>query len=333
MSQVVLSQNEIDSLLEAMDSGELDEEIIEDVDTPRVKPYDFRRPVRLSKEYLSTITMVLEDFAKLSVNLLSTKLRRHVTMDIISIEQVSFDEFIHSVPRFTLLTTLTSSNKNGVQIIEVSPQASMQMVEILCGVDDSHSNFKQDNKESFTDIELSILEEMVNTFSYAFKSAWQDLDSFETQVESIDTNPQLLQTMSPNEPVVLATFRMKLDGHDSFVNMCLPYVFFEDILDQLSFRNWFHEGKDADDSDHDKFAQVLQPVSVDLEVLLGEAEMSVQSFLDMEEGDIVPLEKPASKPLTMLVAGEPYFHVKPGVLKNRMAVEVLEFIEGESRYE
>lgn len=333
MSQAVLSQNEIDSLLKAMSSGEIDDEIIEESDQPRVRPYDFRRPVRLSKEYLSTITMVLEDFAKISVNLLSTKLRRQVTMDMVSIEQVSFDEFIHSVPRFTLLSTMTSENKSGVQIIEVNPQVSMQMIEILCGYDDSNSAFKALEKDSFTDIELSILEDIMGTFSYSFQSAWSELDKFETTLETVETNPQMLQSMSPNEPVVLTTFRLTLDEEDSFVNVCLPYVFFEDILDQLSFRNWFHEGKEADGSDSEQFARALQPVTVDLKVLLGESAMSIQNFLDMEEGDIVQLDNKSSKPLTMLIGGKPYFNVKPGTLKDKMAVEVLEFVEGESRYE
>lgn len=333
MSQAVLSQSEIDSLLAAMDSGNIDEDIIEESETTRVKPYDFRRPVRLSKEYLSTITMVLEDFAKISVNLLATKLRRQVSMEMVSIEQVSFDEFIHSIPRFTLLSTLTSTDKSGIQIVEINPTVSMQMVEILCGYDESDAVFEQSGKESFTDIELSILEEMIGTFSYSFESAWKEIDDFETKVETIETNPQLLQSMSPNEPVVLATFRMKLDGHDSFVNVCLPYVFFEDMLDQLSFRNWFHSGKEVDESDHKRFVNALQPVDVDLEVLLGKSIMSIQDFLDMEEGDIIQLDNSASKPLQMLVGGKPYFHVKPGVLKDKMAIEVLEFIEGESRYE
>lgn len=333
MSQAVLSQNEIDSLLKAMSSGKIDDEIIEEPDQPRVRPYDFRRPVRLSKEYLSTITMVLEDFAKISVNLLSTKLRRQVTMDMVSIEQVSFDEFIHSVPRFTLLSTMTSENKNGVQIIEVNPQVSMQMIEILCGYDESNSTFENQEKENFTDIELSILEDIMGTFSYSFESAWSELDKFETNLETIETNPQMLQSMSPNEPVVLATFRMTLDEEDSFVNICLPYVFFEDILDQLSFRNWFHEGKEADGSDSEQFARALQPVTVDLEVLLGESAMSIQNFLDMEEGDIVQLDNKSSKPLTMLIGGKPYFNVKPGTLKDKLAIEVLEFVEGESGYE
>jgi len=329
VSQVVLSQTEIDNLLEAMDNGEIDEEILEDSTQPKVKPYDFRRPVRLSKEYLSTISMVLEDFAKISVNQLSTKLRRQVSMSIMSIEQVSFDEFIHSVPKFTLLGTMTSEPQNGVQIIEVNPSISMQMVEMLFGHDEAGPYIENTNKDEFTDIELAVLEEVLDLFAFSFNSVWQDIVEMDTKVESIDTSPQLLQSMSPNEPVVLATFSISLNGNNTFVNLCIPYIFFEDILDKLSFRNWFHEGKEAGESDYEKFSKKLQPVPVELKTLLGKAEISIADFLNMEEGDIIQLNEKTSKPLTMLVAGNPYFRVKPGIVEDRLAVEVLQFIEGE----
>lgn len=329
MEQAVLSQTEIDSLLEAMDSGDLDEEILESPKQPKVKPYDFRRPVRLSKEYLSTISMVLEDFAKITVNQLSTKLRQQVQMQMVSIEQISFDEFIHSVPRFTLLGTLTSRPQNGIQIIEINPSISMQIIETLFGYDEAGLFVEDNEKNSFTDIELAVLEEIVDIFAFSFKTVWQDILEIDTQVESIETNPQLLQSMSPNEPVVLATFAISLNGNNTFVNVCVPYLFFEDILDKLSFRNWFHEGKEAGEADHEKFAKNLQPVPVELKTDLGEAEISIADFSDMEEGDIIQLDKKTSKPLTMSVANKPYFHVKPGIVEDRMAVEVLQFNGGE----
>src|SRR5690625_3958226 len=312
-----------------MDNGEIDEEILEDSTQPKVKPYDFRRPVRLSKEYLSTISMVLEDFAKISVNQLSTKLRRQVNMKMVSIEQVSFDEFVHSVPKFTLLGSLSSEPQNGIQIIEVNPSISMQMVEILFGYDEPGTYKEDTDKDEFTDIELAVLEEIIDMFVFSFKSVWQDITKMDTKVESIDTNPQLLQSMSPNEPVVLATFSISLNGNNTFVNLCIPYIFFEDILDKLSFRNWFHEGKEAGESDHEKFSKRLQPVPVELETLLGKAEISIADFLNMEEGDIIQLNEKTSKTLTMLVAGNPYFRVKPGIVEDSLAVEVLQFIEGE----
>lgn len=329
MNPAVLSQTEIDSLLEALDSGEIDEEILDNPKQAKVKPYDFRRPVRLSKEYLSTISMVLEDFAKIAVNQLSTKLRQQVNMKMVSIEQISFDEFVHSVPKFTLLGTMTSAPQNGVQIIEINPSISMQMVEYLCGFEEASRFVENTDKDSFTDIELAILDDVVDVFALSFRSVWQDIIEMNTQVETIDTNPQLLQSMSPNEPVVLATFSISLGGNDTFVNLCIPYIFFEDILDKLSFRNWFHEGKEADESDHQKFAENIQPVPVQLETFLGEAEISIADFLDMEEGDIIQLNKKTSKSLTMSVEGTPYFQVKPGIIEGRFGVEVLQFIGGE----
>src|SRR5690606_21665634 len=129
-SQQVLSQQEIDALLVAMDSGEIEAEVdVEEKGSSKVKPYDFRRPVRLSKEYLSTITMVFEDFSKLASNLLSTQLRRPVETKIAAIEQVSFDEFVHSVPSFTLMGVFQSKPLNGLQILEINPQFSLQMIE------------------------------------------------------------------------------------------------------------------------------------------------------------------------------------------------------------
>lgn len=330
MKQSVLSQSEIDSLLEAMSSGEINDEILDNQIQTKIKPYDFRRPVRLSKEYLSTISMVLEDFAKISVNQLTTKLRRQVDMNMVSIEQVSFDEFVHSVPKFTLLSTLTSEPQNGVQILEVNSSICIQMIEILCGQEDNDLFTENRDKNSFTEIELAILDDVVGVFSNSFKTVWKDIRDLNTKVDSMITNPQLLQSMSPNEPVVLATFSISLSGNTTFVNLCIPYVFFEDILDKLSFRNWFHEGKEADETDHKQFTSNLQPVPVELVTLLGQSEISIEDFLDMDQGDIIQLNNKTTQPLTMYVEDKPYFKVKPGFVEDNLAVEVIQFIGGET---
>lgn len=330
MEQAVLSQSEIDSLLEAMSSGEINDEILDDQLQTKIKPYDFRRPVRLSKEYLSTISMVLEDFAKISVNQLTTKLRRQVDMNMVSIEQISFDEFVHSVPKFTLLSTLTSEPQNGVQILEVNSSICIQMIEILCGQEDNDYFKENTKKNNFTEIEFAILDDVISVFSNAFKNVWQEIRNLNTEIDSMMTNPQLLQSMSPNEPVVLATFSISLSGNTTFVNLCIPYVFFEDILDKLSFRNWFHEGKEADETDHKQFTNNLQPVPVELMTLLGQSEIAIEDFLDMDEGDIIQLNNKTTEPLTMYVENKPYFKVKPGFVEKNLAVEVLQFIGGET---
>ena len=331
MSQQVLSQKEIDALLHAMDSGELDtEEIEEETNTTKIKSYDFRRPVRLSKEYLSTITMVFEDYAKLVSNLLSTQLRKPVEAKIAAIEQVSFDEFVHSVPRFTLMGVFESSPLKGLQIIEINPQFSLQMIELLCGFNDISSEAALKKKSSFTDIEMSLLEDILNQLLRSFKVAWQDIKDIDVSLVDTETKPQLLQTMSPNEPVVLLTLALTIENQRTFINMCIPYLFFEDILDKLSFKNWFHSGKEVDASERGQLASNLDKVPVDIEVILGESQMDVSDFLGMEVGDIIQMDDKTTKPLTMYVESKPYFKVKPGRTENRLAVEILTFTGGES---
>lgn len=329
MSQQVLSQQEIDALLVAMDSGEIDtEELSDDAAGPKVKSYDFKRPVRLSKEYLSTISMVFDDFAKLISNQLSTRLKRPVGVKTAAIEQVSFDEFIHSVPSFTLMNVFQSAPLNGLQILEVNPQFSLQMVELLCGYTEVTNDTIPDKSE-FTDIELAILEDVTDTMLRAFESAWQDIKPITVTSEGTETNPQLLQTMSPNEPVVMVTFAVTLEGQQTFINMCVPYISFEDILDKLSFNNWFHSGKEVDASERGQLAGSLNRVPVSIEVKLGESQMNVSDFLEMGEGDIIQLDEKANKPLTLCVEDTPYFKVKPGRVRNKLAVEILKFTGGE----
>lgn len=331
MSQQVLSQQEIDALLGAIDSGEIDtEQMVEELDSPKVKPYDFRRPVRLSKEYLSTITMIFEDFAKLAVNLLSTQLRKPVDIKIAAIEQVSFDEFVHSVPSFTLMGIFQSRPLNGMQIIEINPQFSLQMIELLCGYNEVTEESSVSEKTSFTDIERAILEDITKSFLRSFETAWKEITEISVELEYTETNPQLLQTMSPNEPVLLVTFSVGLDQQRTFINMCVPYIFFEEILDKLSFKNWFHSGKEFDSSERGQLSKNLDHVPLNLEVLLGESQMTISDFLEMEEGDIIQLNDKTSKPLTMYIEDRPYYKVKPGMIEDNLAVEVLKFMGGES---
>lgn len=119
----VLSQQEIDMLLSAMNNGEIIEEVVEEKADEQIKAkkYDFRRPIKLSKEYINTLHMIFEDYAKMASTALSTKLRTNAMMQVAAIEQISYDEFIHSIPKFTLLGVMQSKPMNGLQILEINP--------------------------------------------------------------------------------------------------------------------------------------------------------------------------------------------------------------------
>ncbi|MHC5269570.1 flagellar motor switch protein FliM [Enterococcus sp. LJL98] len=330
----VLSQQEIDRLLNAMNSGEIDEEVaVEDNEGSKIKNYDFRRPTKLSKEYINTLHMIFEDFSKMGSGVLSTQLRTNVQMQLVAIEQISYDEFIHSIPKFTLLGLFRSQPLNGIQMLEMNPQLCMLLVELLCGGLDIRQARKVEEdfseKKSFTDIELAVLEAVVENLTEVYQHVWKDITELNTVVDGLDTNPQLLQNMSPNEPVVLATFTVKILEITTFVNLCIPYVFFEGIIDKLSFRNWFDTNKTTNNEDTDEIQKSIKSVYLDLEVFLGSAQMSLSDFLHLAPGDVVKLDRKTTEPLVTYIEGKPFYRVKPGRKDSHLAVELIDKIEGD----
>ena len=329
----VLSQQEIDKLLNAMNNGEIDQEDIQEAtDTSKIRDYDFRRPTKLSKEYTNTLHMLFEDFAKVSGNILSTQLRTNVNMQLASIEQISYDEFTHSIPRVTLLGLIHSNPLKGTQMIEMNPQLCDLLIDVMCGgleVRSKGTGADTMDKESFTEIELSILEEIMHQFGENFKNIWQDIVELDTVFDGVDTNPQLLQNMSPNEPVILITITVKIFELSSFINICIPYVFFEGIADKLSFRSWFDSSEDVDENATQELKRNLNGVDLTLEAILGEAEMDVADFLELEVGDVIKLDRKTTATLDTYIEGRAYYQVKPGIQNGQFAVELLEKSEGD----
>lgn len=327
----VLSQQEIDTLLSAMSNGDIDEELlIEEKKVPQAKSYDFRRPTKLSKEYINTLFMIFEDFSKFAGNHLSTQIRTNVNLKLASIEQISYDEFIHSIPKFTLLGLFHSNPLNGSQMIEINPQLCMLIVELLCGASEAQITKGEElSKKSFTDIEMAILEEVFKTFVTAFENAWQDITTIESQLDSLDTNPQLLQNMSPNEPVVLITFTVTIFKQNMFINLCVPYVFFEGIVDKLSFRNWFDADKGFNEADNDQLKKNIETVTLKMETVLGETTMTLADFAQLEVGDTISLNQKIAEPLKMYIENQLFSKVKPGQKDGHLAAEILELMEGD----
>lgn len=324
----VLSQQEIDSLLNALNTGEIDPDSIkEEEEKNKVRSYDFRRPIKLSKEYINTLHMIFENFAKISSNLLSTQIHTNVNMQVGAVEQISFDEFTHSIPNPSLMVVFHSKPLIGNQIIEINPQFCLQVIELMCGGAESKYDEKLGKREMFTDIELSILEEIVASLLKSFQSAWSEIIELETDIDTLEVNPQLVQTSSPNEPVILISFSIEIFQNNSFINMCIPYVSFENITDKLSIKSWFDTDKEETDTYKEIIADRLNTSNVSLEVELGHTIITVDDFLQLEIGDIVKLDLKANDPLKMYVEDQFHYYVSPGDFNGKLAVQVMQYVE------
>lgn len=323
----VLSQEEIDSLLKALDSGTVPS--LEDGDgdeKSNIKPYDFKRPFKLSREYVDTLAMIFENFSKISSMIISNQLVSNVEIKLVAVEQISFEEFLRSVPSSTVVGTFVTSQFLSNQLIALSPQFSVQVIEMMCG--GTNKKDPDDIKRSkFTDIELSILEEIIVGLLKAFKVAWEEILEIDTEITSIDSNPQMIQSISPNEPVVLVTCSAEIGKFKNFINLCIPYLSFDNIIDKLSIRNRFRYTDSGNNDYSEVLSKSLLSVPVELEVALGKSKINVEDILQLELGDLIQLDMNIKEPLKMYVEGKGYYLVKPGQVEGKIAVEVLQYLE------
>jgi len=322
-----LSKQEIDSLLDALHTGEINPKQSKEEEKAKVREYDFRRPIKLSKEHINTLHILFEKFAEIASDVLSSQVRTSTAIVLEGVEQISFDEFINSVPGLTVMGIFHCVPLTGNQIIEINPGFAVQAIELMCGGTKS-KDAGASKKEKFTEIELGIIKDIIEDLLIGFKSAWSEIMEIEPVLDAIETNPQQLQTMSPNEPVVRISFGAEIFGAANTMHICIPYVSFENIIDKLSIKSWFDMERSYDENKYrELITEGLVGAEVALKVEMGKTVITVDDFLHLEKGDIVQLDISTDKPMKMYVEDKVHYLVQPGIHNEKLAVQVLQYVE------
>ena len=321
----VLSQNEIDALLSALSSGEItQEEVAKEEDKQKVKLYDFRSPQKFSKDHLRTLELIHDNYARIISNYLTAQVRTNVKVQIESVEQITYDEFIHSVQNPTILTVFKMPPLSGSILFETNPQFVFQITDVLLG-GQGGGKFKL---RDFTDIDKNIIKQVNTGLISNLKLAWEDILEVETEIEALETNPALNQTMAPNEPVALITFSVEMGKNNTFINICIPYLSIEKVLDKLVVQYWFQQNDEAIlHESRQKLRQRLNIVNVGLTAVLGSTKITVGDFLKLTQGDVVTLDNKSTSAVKLFVEDKLYYYGKPGIVGKNKGVQVLEIID------
>lgn len=324
----VLSQSEIDALLSALSTGgvEGNELIIKEDDKHKVKKYDFRSPQKFSKDHIRTLEMVHDNFARIISNYLSGQLRKNVKVDIQSVEQITYEEFIHSIPNPTIITLFKMAPLQGNILLEINPDFSYQILDILLGGTGDRVSV---NKE-FSDIDKNIMTQVTTDLIKNLVLAWDDVLEVEPAFEELITNPTANQTLAPNEAVALLNFSVNIGTKTTYMNLCIPYLSVEKVLDKLIVQYWFrNEVTDIAEESRKKIMSGLDVVDISMRAELGNTEITVDEFLKLVNGDILRLEVKCNEPVKVFVEEEECFLAKPGIIGKNIAIELLEIIDKE----
>lgn len=315
----VLSQDEIDSLINALSSGELDTEEVEDAKL-NVKDYDFRRPNKLSKDQIQTLRGIHENYARIVSNILSNQVRNNVKLVIASIEQVTFGEFVRSIPNPTIMGYYSCDPLDGICILELNPDFCFCMIDLYFGGTMSH----RFNVREFTDIEMMMTKEMIKGMIENFKTVWSDVIELSPELEAIETNPLLQQSLPHNETVVLMTFKAQILEENTLINLCIPYRTIEAIADDLHAKN-YDTTKSKGDTDiyKEDINEMLKNVKLDTSVLLGKAKIAVEDFVELDVGDIIELDTKLDQPMKLYVENKQKLYVQPGLYNQKLSVQIV----------
>ncbi|MDI9219204.1 MULTISPECIES: flagellar motor switch protein FliM [Clostridium] len=321
----VLSQSEIDALLSALSTGDVEpEQLKEKEEKHKIKKYDFRSPQKFSKDHIRTLEMVHDAFARIISNYLSGQLRKHVKVDIQSVEQITYEEFVHSIPNPTILTIFKMPPLQGNILLEMNPQFSFQVLDILLG----GTGDRDEKAKEFSEIDKNILSNITSEMIKSLILAWDGILEVKPEFEGLETNPSANQTLAPNEPVALLSFLVELGKSTTYMNLCIPYLSIEKVLDKLVVQYWFKtDESELQDEAREKLKKGIDPVEVNMHVELGKTEITVDDFLELVNGDVLLLNSQCSDPVRVFVENEECFIAKPGIIGKNMGIQLLDILD------
>ncbi len=318
----VLSQTEIDNLLNALASGELkaDEVDNESTEKKEYKKYDFRRPNKFTKDQLRTLHMIHDNFARMLSNYLSGYLRTSVSISIISVDQLTYEDFLVSIPSPTLFTIFEMEPLIGNAVLNFNTNFTFPIIDLLFG----GLGRKVNETRNFTDIEIRVLKKIIQKILDNMAFAWADVFEFNPKIENLESNPQFNQIISPNETVAIITLTSDITDNQGIINICLPFITLEKVVSKLTARYWF-AGQEQDDytSTKDEIKNRLDKVPLTLTAVCGKVDLTVRDFLELSVGDVIPLETGVEDDMNLLVENQPKYKVQPGMVGNKLAVQVM----------
>lgn len=322
----VLSQAEIDKLLQGLNNGELNVDDMKEDANKQVKEYDFKRPAKFSKEHLRTLEIIFEHYGRLISTNFPVYLRKNVQVNVVNSEALTFSEFTNSLSNPVILGIVNFLPLNGNIMVELAANVGFAMVDrLLGGQGDSLEKIRE-----FSEIELSLVQKMVSICISLLREPWRNVLDLNPVLERVETNPQFAQIIAPTEMIAIVTLNLKIGDVEGLMNICLPYFTLEGVMDKLNTKFWFSTMQEiSDESYTEHMEDMIRHVTVPIMAVLGESTITVTDFVNLQVGDIIRLDSKVSQDMDVYVGNIRKFKALPGSTKDSYAVRVTEIIREE----
>jgi flagellar motor switch protein FliM len=330
----VLDQSEVDALLAAVDNGSLNQ--------PKEAPpqvfgshtrgqidvqvYDFKRPERVSKDQMRALEGLHEGFGRNFGAALSGYLRTIIEVSVAHIEQLTYSEFIHSLPNPTCFNLLKADQLDGQLCLEISPLIIYPVIDRLLGGSNADLFIPQ---RPLTQIEQRLVQRITDRATQHLSEAWSNLTPVKFTVEEFESNPQLVQIVPPNETVVVVGFELKMGNRAGTMSLCIPYNVIEPIMGTLAAQNWFSYQRKGGHDDHvKKLTRNVSNAPIELRCFLARTTISMDDLLNLQPGDVITTEKQIDGEAFVEVEGNHKFRGSIGQLRGKRALRITAVTSG-----
>lgn len=329
----VLSQKQIDELLGNLQSGggALDQKIEEEQSSKQYKAYDFINPKRITREQIKILDSIFENFARLFALQISSLIRTNCEAEVIQLEEQQYYEFSNALTDSMLVGSFHMQREEEESdeqlILQMGKPLSYCLMDRLLG----GSGAGYDIDKDYTDIEIAIMEFLFQKTATVFTNAWSNYIDLQCAYNMIETNARLMQSIDPDETVIIIIIELTVRNLKENINICLP----SDTLNTIfrSFETKFARSTRKVDSEIEQKRQEylmdsLSETPLTVSGVLGETEIRLQDLLNLQVGDVLTLDTPTQgDTVKVKVDGRTWFNGVMGVKKNKYAVRVGKVLE------
>lgn len=325
----ILSQEEIDALLEVVDEDGAEAEIAEKpttvVQQHQITLYDFKRPNRVSKEQLRAFRGIHDKMARALSSQISAIMRSIVEIQLHSVDQMTYGEFLMSLPSPTSFNVFSMKPLDGTGVLEINPSIAFPMIDrLLGGKGDPYESTRE-----FSDIELNLLDTILRQMMQNLKDAWAPVTEIFPTVDVKESSPNVVQIVAQNEIVIMVVMEIIIGHSSGMMNLCYPVISLESVLSRLASRDIMLSETSSKKSRNKELQALLGGAKVNVAAMLGETKLNMHEILDLEVGDIVRLDRPADDTVIINVDGREKFLASIGLHRYRKTIEVKEMIKTE----
>lgn len=328
----VLDQSEVDALLSAVDAGMGPDSEPEVFSRSRarqqeIRTYDFKRPERVSKDQMRSLEAIHEGFARNFGASLSAFLRTIVEVRVATIEQLTYSEFIHSLPNPTCFNLLNAKGLEGQLCLEISPLIVYPIIDRLLGGSNAELFIPQ---RPLTAIEWRLVKKITDRALSHMSEVWSSLVEVEFSLAETESNPHLVQIVAPNEVVVVIGLELKMGTRAGTMTLCLPFNVVEPIMGKLATQSWLaYQRKASSGKQRERLTNQVKGAEVGLRAFLAGTSITVDDLLHLQPGDILPTAKPCDSDLIVQVESRNKFAGRLYQHKGMRAIRITRMAEPE----